>query len=220
MRNYLFGAVLQAILLNPNSWKTLLNEYVGSDFILDICVIPSLHTIKLGPVNKIYTELSKVVDLKESENAHSIERDDYHGTTLEGPQCDKLFKHMNELEEIVMSSDKHYINYIEVLKKLKTVDTLVQSENLNDNFQKIINDFAESGEKVHDKYGTTIPNKVHIITHHLPAVLKKTKKTLKGLSDQTMENVHQVYSNRMTASNYNIKKYSQLCSWQKITVWD
>ena len=47
--------------------ECLINDYAGSEVISDICVIPALHTIKLGPVNKIYKELSTKVDLKHFE---------------------------------------------------------------------------------------------------------------------------------------------------------
>ena len=79
-----------------------------------------------------------------------------------------------------------------------------------------MNDFEDSWNQLHDKYGTTIPNKVHIITHHLPAVLKKTKKTLKGLSDQTMESVHQCFNSRMTASNYVVKNINSRAHGRKL----
>ena len=70
--------------------ECLLNRHVHSEIISDIFYIPVLHTIKLGPVNKIYKELSTKVDLKDFEVSHSIYRDDYHGVYLERPQIKYL----------------------------------------------------------------------------------------------------------------------------------
>ena len=59
--------------------KCLLNEHIGSNLILDTCMISSLHTIKLGPVNKIYKDLTAKISLHDFEDKNNIHRDPYHG---------------------------------------------------------------------------------------------------------------------------------------------
>ena len=57
-----------------------------SDTIFDIFYIPVLHTIKLGPVNKLYKELSSKVNLTTFVNNHCIQKSQYNGDTLESIQ--------------------------------------------------------------------------------------------------------------------------------------
>ena len=187
--------------------QCLLNGNINSDLILDTCIIPSLHTVKLGPVNKLYKELLSKVHLSEFEDKHNIFLDPYHGNTLEGPQINKLFHHLSDLEAEIQEKDDSLLDYVDTLKKIKTVDTLCNDNNLNQHYAQIIEDFSHSWLHLKEVHGTTIPNKVHIIMHHLPVFFEKIGVTLKKFSDQTIESTHQEFSKRMETGNYNVKNY-------------
>ena len=64
------------------------------------------------------------------------------------------------------------------------------------------------------KIGISVPNKVHIITDHLPIYLSKT---LHYLSDQTMESVHQDFFMRMASGNYNVKNFRSRSHGKKLS---
>jgi hypothetical protein len=194
----------------------LLNKYVESERIRDIFYIPVLHTVKLGPGNKLYKELAENLDLNQFETDHNIERDDYHGKTLEGNQINKLWNHIDELSEIVKTQDPRYLQYVLTLKELKKVDQLVNSKELNPNYSEIISDFSQSWLKCKYMFGTTVPNKVHIIQTHLVDYLNKQKSTLYRKTDQTMESVHQDLFSRMTASKYHVKNFKSDKHGQKL----
>ena len=91
----------------------LLNEHLESDMIIDTCIIPVLHTVKLGPVNKIYHELHSKINLSSFENKFNIFRDPYHGNTFEGPQINEIFNHLSALEDEITQQDESLLDYID-----------------------------------------------------------------------------------------------------------
>ena len=70
--------------------------------------------------------------------------------------------------------------------------------------------------QLQDRFGISVPNKVHIITDHLPVYLTKFQRTLHNLSDQTIESTHQEFSKRTEAGNYNVKNFRSKIHGEKI----
>ena len=58
---------------------------------------------------------------------------------------------------------------------------------------------------LHGKYGMSITSKIHILITHVPQYIRLTGKSLGFLSDQTIENAHQIVNKRMENSNYYVK---------------
>ena len=52
--------------------------------VIDLCPPPPLHLIKLGPVNKVYGELAKRLDLTQFEKSINITKEQYHSGEYEG----------------------------------------------------------------------------------------------------------------------------------------
>ena len=108
--------------------------------------------------------------------------------------------------EYVKVRDNNLIDYIDKLKKLKEVDRVANSKHIDPKYESIIDDFTNSWMNLKNKYGTTVPNKVHIITTHLKTFMKK-QKTLYQKSDQTVESIHQEFEKRLVQSNYKVKNF-------------
>ena len=70
--------------------------------------------------------------------------------------------------------------------------------------------------KLKNLHNFTVPNKVHMIVDHLPVYFSKFSKTLYGLSDQTVESVHQDFNTRMSASKYIVKNFRSKVHGQKL----
>ena len=62
---------------------------------------------------------------------------------------------------------------------------------LDKDYSEIIDNFVTSFGIVHEKFGTTYTNKIHIIQDHLKYYLKKTNQGLGYHTDQLVESMHQ-----------------------------
>ena len=67
---------------------------------------------------------------------------------------------------------------------------MVNEDDLDQDFEEIINTFDEEYSKLEKSFGISKPNKIHIITDHLPEYLRSTNSTLKDCSDQVIETLH------------------------------
>jgi len=76
-----------------------------------------------------------------------------------------------------------------------------------------INEFNETYENIHK---TTIPNKVHIIMHHLSEYFDRFLTSLRYYSDQTIESTHQEFGKRLEAGNYNVKNHRSYIHGKKL----
>ena len=165
---------------------------------------------------KLYKELSKKVNLKYFEDKHSIKIDEYHGETLEGPQINKIYKHIDDLLEEVCNQDELCVFYIDTIKRLKEVEKVANSKDLNTSFNDIIDNFVNSWKTLTLYFGTTVPNKVHLIQSHLPDFFREKGHSLYGLSDQVIESCHQEFSKRLSQSNYDVKNYRSFIHGKKL----
>ena len=168
----------------------LLRGKYKSKRIKDILIIPGLHTIILGPVNKVYDEICKKVDLTDFENEINITRDDYHGKKFEGKECRKIFKKVEILKKKLVSVNTEWKDFTDCLRKLSVVDKVANDSTLAPDYKEKIKAFEDSWMVLHDKYKVTIPNKVHIIVTHLVEYFDERGITLNQTSDQTIESMH------------------------------
>ena len=107
-------------------------------------------------------------------------------------------------ETEIREQDESLMDYIDTLKNLHEIDRLCNSRNLNPDYKQIIEKFTKSWLKLKQCHRTTIPNKVHIIMHHLSEYFDRFSTTLKYFSDQTIESTHQEFGKRLEAGNYDI----------------
>ena len=73
------------------------------ELLLERIAIPELHLL-LGIVNKITEELNTKLGgntLYEWLYQKSVVRSNYHGNCMEGPQCNKLLKLVNDLRDFL-----------------------------------------------------------------------------------------------------------------------
>ena len=76
---------------------------------------------------------------------------------------------------------------------------------LNMHYSDIIDKFVTSFENVHEKFGTTYTNKIHIIQDYLNYYLKKNNQGLGYHTDQLVESMHQDTNKIFSQSNYHAK---------------
>ena len=73
---------------------------------------------------------------------------------------------------------------------------------MDPDFQSVIDKLEETFNTIHTKFGSTIPNKVHIMIAHVPEYIALTKRPLGQTSDQLIEAMHQyVIGSRYTVNN-------------------
>ena len=145
---------------------------------IDIYPPPPLHLIKLGPLNKVYGESRNRVDLTEFEKKINVKREEYHSGEFEGNECTRIMKNLDMLEELVAEEDCELLPFIENLRDLKSLDEVVNSEILPENFNEVIHAFEDSYRELNEKFQVSITNKVHIIFSHLEIYLENTGETL------------------------------------------
>jgi hypothetical protein len=196
-----------------SEYEPLIEPVTGGDTeVLDVMIILGLHVLRLGPFNKLYDLLVKYVELKEFEKDLYLVRERYHSKTFEGNEIKRIYRRIEQLEEVVMSQDETKVDIVECMKELEKVDKLAAAEYLDKNYRQVIETFKSSWMNLHYKYfdkkgkrELTIPNKVHVIVDHLPDYFDRTGKTLHNISDQTIESVHQLLFKHMVRSNYYVK---------------
>ena len=105
---------------------------------MDLLPIPGLHCIKLGPVNHLMKHLKKFVDTKDFEKRHSLIEEMYHGGQYIGPDCEKIFSKLDDLEEEVKKQNVATVAFVDALRDLKEVNIIANQEKLNPNHRKII----------------------------------------------------------------------------------
>ena len=73
------------------------------------------------------------------------------------------------------------------------------------NFRFAIENFRRDFLTLHQKFGISITNKIHIIIDHVEDYISKSGKGLGRITDQTVEALHSALNKRLTSSNYWIK---------------
>ena len=79
-----------------SEFKPLITNNLDSN-IIDLYPPPSLHCVRLGALNKIYSELVKHIDLKDFEKTLNLTRSEYHGGHFEGNESKKILQNVSKL---------------------------------------------------------------------------------------------------------------------------
>ena len=160
--------------------------------------------MKLGPINALLNLLEKVCpnETKELLLSSYITKEGYHGGELEGGQCYKLMKNIDKLEETI---DDEHKSIIDAFKATEILNKAVCGKNLEDNFEEALENFEDSMMFLSGKYGFSITPKIHILITHVPQYIHLTGKSLGFVTDQTVENCHQLVNRRMEKSKYYVK---------------
>ena len=77
-----------------------------------------------------------------------------------------------------MEESETLTDFIDTIEKLKEVDNICNNAVLNQDFKTVIQEFKVSWLKLKEKFCISVPNKVHIITDHLPVYLTKFQRKL------------------------------------------
>ena len=111
-------------------------------------------------------------------------------------------KNIDKLEN--MYPDEHK-SIIDGFKAIQDVNKAICGRILQNNWKEAIASFEESIMFLHGKYSLSITPKLHIMIDHVPDYIEMTGKPLGYISDQTIENAHQLVNRRMERSNYYVK---------------
>jgi len=95
---------------NCSNEPLLIGEHDLSTPVLNIVPPPALH-IKLGIVNKLYSELLKLFPrLDEWPQSLYITKEKYHGHTFEGNECNRLLKNLDMLAKMLPENLSNFLN--------------------------------------------------------------------------------------------------------------
>ena len=103
-----------------------------------------------------------------------------------GNQCRQILKNISRL-----NIPPHLEAFSRALKKLKYLHTLVNSKYLPYNYHKIIDEFTHSWVELSAKFSVPVTPKIHIICDHLADYFLITGQTLRNVTDELTEVMHQ-----------------------------
>ena len=127
--------------LNCSNEPLLLGSHDPSTAVLSIVPPPALH-IKLGIVNKLYAELYRVLpQLDEWPEALYIQKEQYHGQTFEGNECNKLLKNLDMLLRML---PEHLRTFHACFVALKDAMDACFSFNLDPSYENKLARFEEA----------------------------------------------------------------------------
>ena len=79
-----------------------MSHHNPSTLVLDVILPPALHIKLLGIVNKLYGRLHKLFPkLDDCPTSLYIVKENYHGQTFEGSECNKLLDKLNMLSNML-----------------------------------------------------------------------------------------------------------------------
>ncbi len=179
--------------------------------ILEKCPPPPLH-LRLGATNAL-AKVLKDLD-PEAYAAYvkclSIVKENYHGKTFEGNECNKILKNCEKLKKgckkCAYSFESESLD--DIVSALEAIRHFIQDcggKKVTSFWSQSIEEVRNTWTLLHTKYGITIPNKVHIIMDHVGDYIEATKKGLGCVSDHIVEAAHSALNKRLVGSNYWVK---------------
>ena len=147
---------------------------------------PELHLL-MGPVNKMYDELSKVWTACEEwiQRLH-IKKEEYHGGTFNGNDCRKLLKHVSILKEIAPTPSLKVTKFIDAFEAFNNVVTACYGKTLAPDYKHKINAFRGAYKRLQ----ISVTPKVHAVFFHISEFCDVVKMGLSPWSEQTAESLH------------------------------
>lgn len=205
---------LETISENYNKWRTesgrkgTLKEYYNCSGVplvavhdittpvIDIVPPPALH-IKLGIVNKLFSELQKLYpELEDWSKSLYITREAYHGHTFEGNECNKLLANLDMLLHMLPPNLKLYHDCFVAFRDAMqaclgfTIDPLYREK-------------VTAFEMAYKALNISITSKVHIMIRHVPDFIEMHKRPLGQFSEQVVESTHAKF--HQLFQSYSIK---------------
>ena len=120
-----------------------------------------------------------------------------------GNQCKKLLKNLDKL-----NIPDAFKEFKDVFQSLKDIHYLCNQDLLSHNYQEVIDNFRSSWFKLTDEYDISTTPKIHILLDHLEDYFDLTNITLKKVTDELCENMHQVLNKMLIKSMYFVKDVS------------
>jgi len=151
---------------------------------LELVPPPALH-LRLGIVNKLYDELLKLFPrLNDWPKQLHIIREDYHGSSFEGNQCNILLKNLDILLQMIPNS---LIQFYNCFVAFHDVIVTCFSYVLDPTYVTKIHAFEESYRTLN----ISCTSKVHILLTHVTEYIKNIANRPLGLySEQVVEAWH------------------------------
>ena len=138
-------------------------------------------------------------------------KEPYHGKVYNGRQINKIFHHLDMLgEEYCLPN--HLFPFVKCLENLQLLHEGVSGVVLAENYKELIQNFMSSFEVLHEEFGLSYTNKIHIIEAHLEYYFDNTRKSLSYYTDQLIESMHSEADSILTKSGYKVNDLdSDLC---------
>ena len=101
------------------------------------------------------------------------------------------------------------------LLNLNSLYIVCNSQLLPHNYCEVIDNFSESWIKLASKFQLSTTPKLHIILHHLCDYFDETNMTLVKVSDEVVENCHQLFNKRLI-KGFHVKDLSNPAHGEKL----
>lgn len=168
---------------NCSNEPLLLTNDNASFSVLSLVPPPSLH-IKLGIVNKLYSELLKLFpELDSWPKSLYITKENYHGNTFEGNECNALLRNLDMLASILPS---HLLPFHRCFVAFRDVMDACFGSSLDVSHHEKFVEFENSYRSLN----ISMTTKAHILIRHVPEFLKQKDKPLAPFSEQVVEACH------------------------------
>lgn len=151
--------------------------------VLTLVPPPALH-IKLGIVNKLYAELLKLFpNLDDWPKSLFIMKENYHGQTFEGNECNRLLDNLDMLSNMLPD---HLMPFHECFAAFRDAMKACFHSTLNEAYLHTIENFTAT----YNALDISTTTKVHIMTRHVPEFIQQQGKPLGQFSEQVVEHCH------------------------------
>ena len=89
-------------------------------------------------MNLLIKFLGKEISLENFQRRHSLILETYHGGQYIGPDCDKIFANLDDLENKVLEQNPSCVPFVDALRDLKEVYYIYHAKELIQNHREII----------------------------------------------------------------------------------
>ena len=152
---------------------------------------PGLHLF-LGLNHILKGFMEKWPGLQQWLQGHGITFMDYFSSTLEGPECSKVLRLLDELERV---SPEECAPFITCMRKFSgVVQACFKVNNLQENHWEPINQFRESFKVLKDNFGLTESVKIHEISVHVGEWCEENQTSLGSYSEHEVESIHSTFN--------------------------
>lgn len=171
-----------------------------TECVIGRCPPPGLHLfLALNHILKGFLEHWPA--LREWLERHSIIFMDYFGTTLEGPECSKLLRLLDELER---DSPEHCAPFITNMRDFgDVIQACFKTNDLRPDYWDAINKFKASFKVLKDDFGITETVKIHEISVHVGEWCDENQTSLGSFSEHEVEGIHSTFTK--VWANYRVK---------------